>query len=129
MNLRVKSRGFKVTRGIYNRVNTKLQRIFSRYGDRIREAEVTLEDVNGPKGGEDMRCLVSIKLNRSKSIVVQEQAADLYDAINMCAQRATLTLERHFKRTQQLTRRKSGITIHSEPGLVNSMGEGDALKV
>ena len=114
MNLRVKSRGFKLTRALYNRVNNKLDRIFSRYGDQIRGAEVTLQDVNGPKGGEDMKCLVTIKLNKSKSIVVQEQAANLYDAINMCAQRITLTMERHFKRTQRLSRRGGDFTPASD---------------
>lgn len=115
MKLRVKSKGFRVTHALHDRVKSKLHRIFSRYGDRIRATEVTLEDVNGPKGGEDMRCLVTVKLNKSKSIVVKEQAADLYDAINKCAHRLTLAMERHISRTQQVTRRKANHALLQEP--------------
>jgi len=122
MNLRVKSRGFKVTKALHNRVKSKLHRIFSRYGDRIRGAEVTLQDINGPKGGEDMTCLVTIKLNKSKPIVVKEQAADLYDAINTCAQRATLKMERHIKRAQRAARRRGDFAFFQEPLLADPSG-------
>lgn len=122
MKLRVKSRGFKVTKALYNRVNAKLYRVFSRYGDQIRGAEVTLQDVNGPKGGEDMRCLVTIRLNKSKSIVVQEQADDLYDAINRCAQRVTQKMERHVKRAQRVIRKRSDFLFPCESGKLESMG-------
>ena len=122
MKLRVKSRGFKVTKALYNRVNAKLSRVFTRYGDRIRGAEVMLQDVNGPKGGEDMSCLVTIKLSRSKPIVVREQAADLYDAINKCAQRATHQMERHVKRTQLAMRRRDHFVLPDELEKAESFG-------
>ena len=111
MKFRIQSRGFKLTKALYNRVSLKLHRILSRYDDRITSAEVTLQDVNGPKGGEDMQCLVNIKLSKSKSIVVQERATDLYDAINTCSQRVRLTMERHFERTRQMSRRKNPLAI------------------
>lgn len=105
MKVKIQSRGFKLTKALYNQVNSKLNLLLSRYGNQIRQAEVILLDVNGPKGGEDMRCLINIKVNKSKSIVVQETAADLYDAINSCAQRVRRTAERHFSRARRLNRR------------------------
>lgn len=106
MKVRVQSRGFKLSKALYSRVNSKLRFILSRYGSHIRQAEVMLVDVNGPKGGEDMRCLVNIRVNNSKSIVVHQTASDLYDAINACAHRVKQTMERHFDRARRVSRKR-----------------------
>ena len=106
MKINVQSRGFKLSKSLYRRVNAKLRRILHRYGDQITHADVMLQDVNGPKGGEDMKCLINIRVSKSKSIVVQETAADLYDAVNTCAQRVTRTIERHFDRSRRQSRRR-----------------------
>lgn len=42
-----------------------------RFGDRIRIARIHLQDVNGPRGGWDARCLVEVGLRRSGQLVVE----------------------------------------------------------
>ena len=105
MKIKIQSRGFKLTKALYNQVNSKLHLVLSRYGNRIRQAQVTLLDTNGPKGGEDKRCLICIKVNHSKSIVVQETAPDLYDAISNGAHRIKRAVDRHFHRSRRRSRR------------------------
>ena len=105
MRIKVQSRGFKLTEALYNQVNAKLHLVLSRYSNRIRQAQVTLLDTNGPKGGEDKRCLICIKVNHAKSIVVQETAPDLYDAISNGVYRIKRAVDRHFNRSRQLNRR------------------------
>ena len=118
MKINIQSRGFKLSKASYGRVKSKLYRVLNRYDNRIRHAEITLSDVNGPKGGEDMKCLINIRVNKSKSIVVQETAVDIYDAINSCTQRVKRVVERHFVRTRRISRRRSPVS----PMLVPEIG-------
>lgn len=111
MKLNVQSRGFKLTKSLYNHTDSKIHRLLKRYDDRINRVKIILQDINGPKGGQDMKCLVSISVINSKSIVVQERAADLYDAINACGQRVRLAMERHVSRTRRLNRRRSNFAL------------------
>jgi putative sigma-54 modulation protein len=67
-----------------------------RYEAKIISLNVSLFDINGPKGGEDKCCKIIVKINGTSSIVVQETAADLYDAINTCSRRARRAVKRQL---------------------------------
>lgn len=96
MNIRIQSRDFLLTDALEGQIRDKLQLILSRYGHRIRKTEVTLSDVNGPKGGADKRCLMKFRINHLKTIVAQETTEDMYLSINNCVHRVRRTLERQF---------------------------------
>jgi putative sigma-54 modulation protein len=72
----------------------------SRYEAKKNRINVSLFDVNGPKGGEDKCCKVIIKIiikiNGSSSIVVQEITEDLYHAINTCSRRVRRAVKRQI---------------------------------
>ena len=105
MNIKVQSRGFSLSQSLYDRVTSKLHLAIGHYGGRIRQVDVTLQDINGPRGGEDMQCVIKLKVNHFKSIVIHETAPNMYDAINSCAQRVRRVVERHFNRVRRLNRR------------------------
>ena len=58
--------------------------------------DVTLSDLNGPRGGIDKRCLVQVKLDGLMSVVVEDVQSDLYTAINRAAGRAGRTVMRRL---------------------------------
>ncbi len=51
----------------------QLQFALGRFGDRVRSFTVRLSDLNGPKGGVDKRCLVTVRLSRPRRVVVVEE--------------------------------------------------------
>ncbi|MCG8671275.1 MAG: HPF/RaiA family ribosome-associated protein, partial [Pseudomonadales bacterium] len=56
-------------------------------------------------GGEDMRCKMKLTLDGFKTIVVQETAGDMYDAINTCTHRVKRAVARYFNRIRQQQRK------------------------
>jgi hypothetical protein len=73
----------------------RLEFALGRFGGRIRSVTVRLGDVNGPRGGVDKRCLVTIRLDASKRLVVIEDAdADAVVAIDRAADRASRAVAR-----------------------------------
>lgn len=66
-----------------------------RFGGRIRSVTVCLGDVSGPRGGVDKTCVVKIRLDASKRLVVIEDAdADAAVAIDRAANRASRAVAR-----------------------------------
>ena len=96
MLVHIQSRHFSLSAALNKYVKTKLQVMLGKYEAKIISLNVSLFDINGPKGGEDKCCKIIVKINGTSSIVVQETAADLYDAINTCSRRARRAVKRQL---------------------------------
>lgn len=69
-----------------------LGRLYDREGARL---EIELSDVNGPKGGQDKRCRLSLYMPYARSITVTQQAPDIYEAFDLCTARFLRTVRRY----------------------------------
>ncbi|WP_164084691.1 ribosome hibernation-promoting factor, HPF/YfiA family [Alteromonas flava] len=105
MHIKINSRDFTVTTAMREFIQEKLTFALSRYAQRIRVAEISLKDINGPRGGIDKQCIIKMKLNQFKTLVVEEQADDAYDAIGNSCRKAKRRVERHFNRSRTQSRR------------------------
>lgn len=65
----------------------RLHFCLGRFEARIRNVTVRIFDINGPRGGADKRCRMTVRLIPSDIIVVQEVNADLFAAIDRAAER------------------------------------------
>ena len=65
-----------------------------RFGGRVTRVEVHLNDVNGPKGGDDdHRCQMEARLDGLQPVSVTEQAATLDQALSGAAKKLQRTLD------------------------------------
>ena len=96
MLVHIQSRHFSLSAALNKYVKTKLRVMLGRYEAKIISLNVSLFDINGPKGGEDKCCKIIVKINGTSSIVLQETAVDLYDAINTCSRRARRAVKRQL---------------------------------
>jgi ribosomal subunit interface protein len=121
MLVHIQSRHFSLSEALNKYVKSKVQVMLSRYEEKIIRVDVSLFDINGPKGGEDKCCKIIIKINGSSSIVVQETAEDLYDAINTSSRRAKRAINRQLS-IRVRTRRKISEMLRApadEPDMQN----------
>jgi putative sigma-54 modulation protein len=66
-----------------------------RFGERVESLSIRLRDLNGPRGGEDQLCLVSVRLRGSRrEVVVRETDADAATAISRAAERTARAVAR-----------------------------------
>ncbi|MDM7860650.1 HPF/RaiA family ribosome-associated protein [Alteromonas sp. ASW11-36] len=111
MHIKINSRDFSVTPALGKFIDEKMKFALSRYSQRIRVAELTLKDINGPRGGIDKQCTIKMKLNQFKTLVVEDTSEDAYESITACCQRAKRRIERHFNRARSQSRRPSHAQI------------------
>lgn len=71
---------------------------FNRFASAIREVRATVTDLNGPRGGVDIRCQLYVTLGKGQKVVIQETAASVREAISIAFDRATRTIARRMDR-------------------------------
>jgi hypothetical protein len=91
----------KLRRYVDRRITSSL----GRFARRIREVTVWLEDVNGPRGGVDIRCRLDIHLRPWGRISVAALASDEFAATANAAARARELVDRRLKRVRDRRRR------------------------
>ena len=104
MHIKINTRDFTLTPALSSFIDEKMKFALSRYNQRIRIAEISLRDINGPRGGVDKLCIIKMKLNQFKTLVVEDESEDAYEAINACCKRAKRRVERHFNRAKTVRR-------------------------
>ncbi|MCP5279164.1 MAG: HPF/RaiA family ribosome-associated protein [Thiobacillus sp.] len=101
MRIDIQTHGFSLTQGLREYVEKRLAYDLSHAGDSIMRLTVRLSDINGPRGGDDKRCLIEVRLKQAPAVVIEDVEADLYVAIDRAAERAGRTLARRLARQRE----------------------------
>lgn len=75
-----------------------------RFESRIRETDIMIDGVSGPKGGNDIRCLVRARLNRLPDVVIEETAQSVGAALH-ALDRAVQSVTRAIDKRRSMRRR------------------------
>lgn len=101
MHIDIQARGFELTDGLREHTERRLSFATDWARDEVRRINVRLSDVNGPRGGEDKRCLIQIPLAGRVDIVIDELESDLYVAIDKAIGRAERILAKQIERARE----------------------------
>lgn len=105
MNFEIKSRNIELSDRDQSMINRRAAFCFSRLNQIVKKVTITIEDINGPKGGVDMECRARVQLTRAGSFVVSVRRSHLSDAIDGVLQRASYHALQRNKRRQKRTQR------------------------
>jgi len=110
MKIKVQARHLALTSELKEYVQRRIRFALDSRFDSIKRVVVTVSDINGPKGGEDMRCQVLIKLEGQNDIIIDNKQAHLRSAIDKAAEKASRTVTKRIERLQhKATRIKSAL--------------------
>ncbi len=101
MQLKVHGANIRVTDSITSHVADRFTAALDNHQRQVNDVTVRLEDVNGPKGGVDMRCQATIHLRRGDPIIVEDVEDDLYAAISLTADRAKHLVTRQLEKRRR----------------------------
>ena len=100
MNIDIRTQGFPLTRKIKALIRRRFETALPGDNRRIRRVEVTLSDINGPRGGIDKRCQFNVTLAGTSNVVVKETSGDMYSAITRAAQRTGRNLMKRINKLE-----------------------------
>lgn len=71
-----------------------------RFQNRVHAVNVTVRDVNGPRGGIDKQCRCVVHLKRIAPIVIEDADDSCQNLLNRVADRVAFTLSRRIDKVQ-----------------------------
>jgi ribosome-associated translation inhibitor RaiA len=87
MELLIRTRSVELTDALRELVTRRLQRALDTFGDRIMDCRVYLMDLNGPRGGVDKMCQLSIYVAGAGDVVIREAGSTIPAAFNRAVRR------------------------------------------
>ncbi|MFP4225025.1 MAG: HPF/RaiA family ribosome-associated protein [Phycisphaeraceae bacterium] len=94
----ISSRRMKLTEPIRQHLCDRLAAALDRHEAHVRCVDVTLADTNGPKGGVDKDCQVTVHLRRGGIVRVRETGEDLYATVSHAADKVKRSAGRLLNR-------------------------------
>jgi len=101
MKLGIQGRHIALTATLLAHVERRLRFALSRFGEKIRLAAAQLADINGPRGGVDKQCKVTVTLSPSGKVMAEATDADLHRAIDRAADRLERSVTRELRRRRE----------------------------
>jgi putative sigma-54 modulation protein len=98
MKLMIRTRQLVLTPEMHIQIRRTIGLAFARISPWIRAVDVTLTDINGPKGGADKQCRLRIRGHGTMMIVVEHVGADTLATVSAAAERAEQAVLRKVAR-------------------------------
>ena len=105
MRIRITTQRMSLTDALDQLVHVRLQNALGRLAHRIEEANVSFEDVNGPRGGPGAQCRIKLLLRPRGEVNVSATAIRAGHALSAAAQRASRCVKSRIRRRWMLRRR------------------------
>lgn len=100
MELAVNALNVDMSKETISQIKEKTRKVFSRIGEHIVAIRLTIDDINGPKGGKDKKCIVVVHCHGLPSVVASNHQVSILSAVNLALTKAHASLVKKIKRHQ-----------------------------
>lgn len=100
MKIDIRFRGLEPSDALRDHAVRRIHFHLSRFGKEISSIQLRISDVNGPKGGLDKECQVTVRGRRIGSVMIDDLSGDAHSAVDMAVERAGRTLGRELERVR-----------------------------
>ena len=105
MRMRLTAHGIELSSELKDFVQRRIHFSLGRLAGRIKSLTVRLADVNGPRGGVDKCCDISIDAGLRQNVIVREQQATIHAAVALAVDRAERAVQRQMRLGNPLAER------------------------
>lgn len=108
MSLTIFDRRNLLSRELRHLAERRFDFALSRIAKQIFQVDLVVSDQNGPRGGVDKYCRVTVRLNQARTVVISDKDADLATCISRVADRAARAVTRTIARWKHCKGFKTG---------------------
>lgn len=101
MEIQILGRNLHLNPSQLELIERRIQYAVNRFSSQVRTVQVTLSDVNGPKGGSDILCRFKVLLRKKGEILVGDTDTSIESAVANVADRAARSLARLLERQRE----------------------------
>ena len=103
MKITIRARKLELSDAVRDQMIRRTRFALARLSLAVRAVEITLADVNGPRGGADKLCRVRVRGPRLRPIVIEQAGADPLATVSEAVDRAARTTLRELDRRRLFT--------------------------
>lgn len=107
MHLMIRKDNLQWSDALASYAEDRIRRGLDRFRVRVGTVLVRLADINGPRGGEDKRCLVSVRLASGQLVMVNSRDSCPYRAIDAAVSRLKRSVRERIRRNRSRRRREA----------------------
>lgn len=96
--------GIQLSDALREHLQSKLEPVERKHGERLTRIEAHFKDENAHKGGRDIRCLLEAHPRGSDPIVADALEEDAYTAAHRAAGKLDRALASHFDKADRIRR-------------------------
>jgi ribosome-associated translation inhibitor RaiA len=111
MQLEVRCRGMESSELLLGHIERRTRFQLGRFAHEISRVGVHLDDVNGPRGGVDTRCLVTVHGPWLGQLTLDELGVDAYRATSRALKRIARVVARSLARRQSARGRRLSLVM------------------
>ena len=100
MKIEMRVRGLEDVGALKEQIVRRVQFALGRFAPEVQRVTVRLGDENGPRGGVDKRCHLTVRGNRFGTVVIDERDGDAAAALDLAAGRASRAVARAIDRSR-----------------------------
>lgn len=104
MNIDVRFRGLEGSEALREHIVRRLQFKLNRFDRQVSTVVVRMGDVNGPKGGVDKRCHVTVRGPALSPTTIEDLSPDAYVAVDLATERVGQAVARQLRRVRTVAR-------------------------
>jgi putative sigma-54 modulation protein len=98
MKIDIRFRNLQASDSLREHAARRVHFHLSRFGEAISSVCIRIGDVNGPKGGLDKQCRVTLRGPSLSSVVIEELREDTFLAVEVAVERASRAVGRDLDR-------------------------------
>lgn len=99
------------------KIRNKLAATFSRFDHHVNAVTFRISDNNGPKGGLDKSCCLTVKLDKTKDVVITGKYENTFQCLERSCERAKKNISKQIDKYHHSGRR---VDSHSMPDLARA---------
>jgi putative sigma-54 modulation protein len=102
MKIHVRSLAVPLTDDLAALIERRVRYGLTRFAASVQDVHVTLDDVNGPRGGLDKVCRIRVHTGRRRRCIVDQRASSIEAAVSSAAARAARAVARELAHAHEL---------------------------
>lgn len=106
MHVEIRVKHGRLPHGLEEQLDRRLHFALARFGGRIRRIRAFIEDINGPRGGEDQHCRIEVSLVPSGLIMAEATDDGVVSAVGRAAERVARRIRDALDRKRTMRVRK-----------------------
>ena len=102
MKIDITTQQVELDKNVSDQVLRRLQFALSKFGHSIRQVQVHFSDLNGPKGGNDKKCSINVKLVSTGEVMVQGVGKDIATTLSYSVERVGRAVKHELERRREV---------------------------